>query len=51
MISVRYPNKCYKMLQNHDENGRITWASKVENFLFRNGCGYVWHVEDAGDQL
>ena len=50
MSSVRYPNKCYKMLRNLDESGRITWASKVKNLLFRNGFGYVWHVEDVGDQ-
>ena len=50
MRSVRYPNKCYKMLRNLDKSGRITWASKVKNLLFRNGFGYVWHVEDVGDQ-
>ena len=50
MSSVRYPNKCYKMLQNLDESGRITWASKIKNLQFRNGFGYVWHVEDVGDQ-
>ena len=38
------------MLRNLDESGRITWASKVKNLLFRNGFGYVWHVEDVGDQ-
>ena len=50
MSSVRYPNKCYKMLRNLDESGRITWASKVKNLLFKNGFGYVWHVEDVGYQ-
>ena len=50
MSSVRYLNKCYKLLRNLDESGRITWASKVKNLLFRNGFGYVWHVEDVGDQ-
>ena len=49
--SVRYPNKCYKMLRNLDESGRITWAAKVKNLLFLNGFGYFWHVEDAGDQF
>ena len=34
MSSVRYPNKCYRMLRNLDESGRITWASKVKNLLF-----------------
>ena len=50
MSLVRYPNKFYKMLRNLDESGRITWALKVKNLLFRNGFGYVWHVEDVGDQ-
>ena len=50
MSSVRFPNKCYKMLKNLDENGRKTWASKVKELLFRNGFGYVWIVEDVGDQ-
>ena len=37
------------MLRNLDETGRITWASKVRELLFRNGFGYVWVVEDVGD--
>ena len=37
------------MLRNLDENGRITWASKVRELLFRNGFEYVWVVEDVGD--
>ena len=49
MSSTRYPKKCYKMLRNLDETGRITWASKVRELLFRNGFGYVWVVEDVGD--
>ena len=49
MSSVRYIN-VIKMLQNLDESGRITWASKVKNLLFRNGFVYVRHVEDVGDQ-
>ena len=50
MSPVRFLNKCYKMLKNLDENGRNTWASKVRELLFRNGFGYVWIVEDVGDQ-
>ena len=50
MNSVRYPNKCYKILRNLDESGRKTWASKVMDLLFRNGLGYVWLVEDVGNQ-
>ena len=33
MCSVRYPNKCNKMLRNLDESGDI-------GMLFRNGIGY-----------
>ena len=51
MSLVRYPNKCYKMLRNLDESRRITCASKVKILLFRNGFGYVWHVENVGDQI
>ena len=49
MSSTRYPKKRYTMLRNLDETGRITWASKVRELLFRNGFGYVWVVEDVGD--
>ncbi|MEW8544944.1 MAG: reverse transcriptase family protein [Candidatus Thiodiazotropha sp.] len=49
MDKDRYPYQCYKMLRNLDNVGRITWASKVRNILFRYGFGYVWIHENVGD--
>ena len=37
------------MILNLDESGRITWASKIRELLFRYGFGYVWLAEDVGD--
>ena len=45
----RLPQKCYKMLRNLDEIGRVTWATKVRALLFQCGFGYVWLSEDVGD--
>ena len=45
----RLPHKCYKMLRNLDETGRVTWATKVRALLFQYGFGYVWLSEDVGD--
>ena len=49
MNSNRLPHNCYKMLRNLDENGRITWATKMRALLFKYGFGYVWLSEDVGD--
>ena len=49
MNQNRFPSKCYKMLRDLDESGRITWASKVRELLFSYGFGYVWLVESVGD--
>ena len=49
MNTKSLPYKSYKMLRNLDENGRITWASKVREMLFKYGFGYVWHTENVGD--
>ena len=48
-IQTDFHYKCYKILRNLDENGRIAWASKVREMLFRYGFGYVWHMEIVGD--
>ena len=45
----RFPYKCYKMLRNLDETGRITWVSKVRELLYKYGFGYVWVTENVGD--
>ena len=37
------------MLRNLEASGRITWASKIRELLFRYGFGYVWLAEDVGD--
>ena len=34
--------KCYFMLKVLDEYGQINWVTKVRQFLFSNGFGYIW---------
>ena len=50
MNNSRYPYYCYKTLQNLDNSGRITWATKVKNILFKYGFGYAWVNENVGDE-
>ena len=37
------------MMKTLEESGRITWATHVQNMLFRYGFGYVWISHDVGD--
>ena len=51
MDDTRYPYHCYRMLRRLDDAGRITWASKVKEILFKYGFGYVWVNENVGDEV
>ena len=46
----RYPKQCYNLLFQLDDIGRQTWATKIKDLLFRFGFGYVWIVQDVGDE-
>ena len=50
MPHYRYPHNCYLMLKKLDDNGRITWATKVKQFLFKYGFRHVWISQDFGDE-
>ena len=51
MDDTRYPYHCYRMLRRLDDAGRITWASKVKDILFKYGFGYVWVNENVGNEV
>ena len=44
----RYPKQCYIMLKKLDENGKITWASRIKDLLFKFEFGYAWTAQDVG---
>ena len=46
----RYPKQCYNLLLQLDYAGRKTWATHVKNLLFTYGFGYVWIIQDVGDE-
>ncbi len=49
MESHRYPSNAYLMLKQHDDIGRINWATHVKTLLHRYGFGYAWVAQDIGD--
>ena len=49
MDSSRYPKQCYKMLKSQDAVGRNNWVSKVREFLFSYGFGFVWISQEIGN--
>jgi hypothetical protein len=40
---------CYEMMFTLSRNGRINWASKVKNLLYRYGFGIVWEQQSVND--
>lgn len=40
--------KCYIMLYELDNMGKVTWASHIKNVLFKYGFGIVWISQDIG---
>lgn len=46
----RYPKQCYLMLKKYDDIGRINWVTKVREFLFKYGFGFVWLSQDIGNE-
>ena len=49
MPDTRYPKSCYKMLKAQDDIGRVNWATKVKELLYKYGFGFVWLSQDIGD--
>ena len=49
MQESRYPKQCYEMLKSFDDIGRITWATKVKELLFKHGFGFVWISQTVGN--
>ena len=49
MAPNRYPRNCYLMLKQHDDIGRVNWATSVKNLLYRYGFGYAWIYQDIGN--
>ncbi len=49
MESHRYPSNAYLMLKQHDDIGRINWATHVKTLLHRYGFGYACVAQDIGD--
>ena len=45
-----YPKQCYIMLKRLDEAGHVTWVTHVKNLLYQYGFGYVWIVNEVGNQ-
>ena len=49
MQESRYPKQCYERLKSFDDIGRITWATKVKELLFKHGFGFVWISQTVGN--
>ena len=49
MPSYRYPKQCYIMLKSLDDVGRICWATKIKNLLYKYDFGFVWLSQDVGN--
>ena len=49
MPNNRYPKNCYKMLKSQDDIGRVNWATKVKELLFKYGFGFIWMSQEIGD--
>lgn len=45
----RLNKRCYGMLKNYDEAGRVTWATHIKMLLSRYGFGFVWEEQGVGD--
>ena len=50
MSSNRYPNACYKMLHELDQQRRTTWATSVRLLLCKYGFEDVWLEQGVGDR-
>ena len=42
---------CYNMQYSLCERGKINWASKVKDMLFKFGYGYVWEAQEVPESL
>jgi hypothetical protein len=49
MDNNRLPKSCYKMIHALDASGRVTWATKVKNLMYKSGFGVVWLFQEMGN--
>ena len=45
MHNARYPKKCYNMLLQAVNLGKVNWASKVKHLLYHIGFGEIWEAQ------
>jgi len=48
--SDRFASMAYSMLKDMDDRGKVTWATKVKDLIFRNGFGNVWEAQKVGNK-
>ena len=49
MPDHRYLKQCYILLRSLSDAGKMTRATKVKNFLYVYGFGYVWEANTIGN--
>ena len=49
MDERRLPKKCYKMLFEYDNKGKVNWVTNIRRFLCNHGYLYVWDNQSVGD--
>ena len=49
MDDKRLPKKCYKMLVEYDNKGKVNWVTNIRRFLCNHGYLYVWNNQSVGD--
>ena len=45
----RLPKQCYRMMFKMNENGRVSWCTKIQELLFHHGFGHVWENQGVED--
>lgn len=51
MNNDRLPKKSYDMLMYLDSESRHTWATTVNNALYKIGFGFAWVYQDVGNKI
>lgn len=49
MENSRLPRAGYNMLYEHEQAGRVNWATKIKELLFAFGFGIVWFEQGVGN--
>lgn len=50
MDSARLPKQAYQMQVGMTENGKICWASKLKELLYKHGFGHIWLEQEVGNE-